>query len=160
MFYRTSSAHPPLCPRPSSPLPHGYRGPGMWGWVRGCLQGRAVRGMDTEGPLDFVLSAVLEQPPSPGTAAWTLSGVSIVVHLSHTLGSHTKLTLPSGFQQQLSKVLIQKQMESSSKRANASVYSFMCLFIHQPTHPLVSCLSIIFHSVNLRINLLVNESGC
>ena len=89
--YRTSSAHPPLCPRPSSLLPHGYGGPGRWDWGEGVPLGWARWGSwILRDPGLCPVSAVLEQPPSPGTAAWTLSGVSIGTYSS----SSSTLFLP------------------------------------------------------------------
>lgn len=76
------------------------------------------------------LSLVLEQPPSPGTAAWTLSGVSIVAHPSHTLatGMSSLSWLPSFS----SKIEDGEHPEES----HTSVCSLMCLFIHPPPRPL------------------------
>ena len=77
---------------PSAPgrLLHFLTGTGVLGSgavVRECLQRRPGWGWEScilKGPELCRISAVLEQPPSPGTAAWTLSGVSMVACPSHT----------------------------------------------------------------------------
>ena len=111
--YRTSSAHPPLCPRPSSPLPLGYRGPGKWDWGEGVPLGWAGVGvLDTEGPwASSHLCSSGAAPLSWDSSLDPLRSEYGGISFPHPLlcpGSHSGLPLPSGFQQQLSKVFVQK----------------------------------------------------